>query len=264
MLVLYVQPRVARITAVEDPALANAQDVNMETTVRDRIEWSVGVVQRPAPIPAGAAELAEITRSAGAAPIVTDRRRRRLSLAASVDRLVAVEARLDSLEDGLKQTQVAVALGAPGHRAAVLGRGDGDLRRRRRLRGAGDDHDHGHRPRRPPGSGRDRVGLQRLGLGQPAGRRNRRRGPDAGRDHGRVRADPSDRGRHRRAGARRAPDPAVAGHRQRHRRLLRPALHAPGDRGALALPAARHAGRPGRGRADGARSWPARPRAWRP
>jgi hypothetical protein len=113
VLVLYVEPRIERVTAEQDSTLANGQDVNIETAVRDRLDCSVSAVRRPTPIPAGAAALAEITRPKGSeritAAMIADLRRRRLSLADSVDRLVAVEERLDALEDGFKQTQVAVA-----------------------------------------------------------------------------------------------------------------------------------------------------------
>jgi hypothetical protein len=46
-LILTLQYRVVRVDATDDPDLANSQDINMETCLRDRIEWSIVAQQFP-------------------------------------------------------------------------------------------------------------------------------------------------------------------------------------------------------------------------
>ncbi|HUO69792.1 MAG TPA: Ig-like domain-containing protein [Solirubrobacteraceae bacterium] len=113
ILIVYVEPQVNRVTAAEDPSLANSQDINLETCVRDRLDWVVGVVRQPDVPPAGASILAEIHRPAGTAQItdamIVDRRRTGLELADAVDRCSRAERRLDALEHSLGQAQLDIA-----------------------------------------------------------------------------------------------------------------------------------------------------------
>jgi hypothetical protein len=47
-LILTLTSRITRVDAADDPDLANSQDINMETCVRDRLDWSVVAEQLPA------------------------------------------------------------------------------------------------------------------------------------------------------------------------------------------------------------------------
>jgi hypothetical protein len=109
-LIVYLEPEVVRIDATGDPALRNAQDVNMETCLRDQLRWAVRAVRRPAFPPPGTFVLAEITRQPGdtqiRAELITDRRRTMLNLADAVDRLGSAERRLDALEQAVQRAQL--------------------------------------------------------------------------------------------------------------------------------------------------------------
>jgi len=112
-LVVYLEPEVERIDATDDPDLRNAQDINMETCLRDKLTWAVRAARRPALPPAGTYVLAEITRQPGDTQITTamiaDRRRTMLNLADAVDRLELAEHRLDALEQALQRVQLDAA-----------------------------------------------------------------------------------------------------------------------------------------------------------
>jgi hypothetical protein len=111
-LILYLEPEVVRVDGTVDPDLRNAQDINMETALRDQVRWGVRAVRRPALPPAGTYVLAEISRSPADTQIrrelITDRRRTMLNLAEAVDRLGSAEAWLDALEDALQQAQLDI------------------------------------------------------------------------------------------------------------------------------------------------------------
>lgn len=101
-LTLYLEPAVERVDAGFDPRLANAQDVNVETCVRDRLVWAVRAVRQPDLPPPGTYPLADVVRPAGSTRIeaahIVDRRRTGLSLAGTVDRVGAAEARHAALQ----------------------------------------------------------------------------------------------------------------------------------------------------------------------
>jgi hypothetical protein len=88
-LYVYLQPAIERIDGAADPALLNAQDLGMETTLRDQLAWTIRVSRHPDLPPAGCYLLAEIQRPAGQPAIlpamITDRRRRGLQLARLLD-----------------------------------------------------------------------------------------------------------------------------------------------------------------------------------
>jgi hypothetical protein len=111
-LVLYLEPEVVRVDGTGDPALRNSQDINMETTLRDKLSWAVRAVRRPALPPAGTFVLAEIRRRPGDTQItremITDRRRTMLNLADAVGRLDAAEQRLDALEEAMQRVQLDI------------------------------------------------------------------------------------------------------------------------------------------------------------
>ncbi|MGI9097971.1 MAG: hypothetical protein ACR2H2_05675 [Solirubrobacteraceae bacterium] len=111
-LTLYLEPEVVRIDATVDAALKNAQDINMETCLRDQLRWTVRAVRRPALPPPGACVLAEINRGPGqtqiTADMIVDRRRTMLNLADAVDRLGSAERRLTALEQGLQRAQLEI------------------------------------------------------------------------------------------------------------------------------------------------------------
>lgn len=112
VLTLYLEPMVARIDSASDPDLRNEQDINLETCLRDRLEWAVRAVRQPAVPPAGSYVLAEIHRQPGDERIrpemIVDRRRTLLNLAGAVDRLGSAEARLAALEEGLTRAQLDI------------------------------------------------------------------------------------------------------------------------------------------------------------
>ena len=111
-LVLYLEPEVVLVDSTVDPDLRNAQDVNMETCLRDQLRWAVRAVRRPELPPPGTYVLAEITRTAADTQIrpelIADRRRTMLSLADAVDRLGSAEHRLDALEDAVQHAQLDI------------------------------------------------------------------------------------------------------------------------------------------------------------
>jgi hypothetical protein len=111
-LIVYLEPEVVRVDATEDPALRNAQDVNMETCLRDQLTWAVRAVRRPALPPPGTYVLAEITRQPGdtqiRAEMIADRRRTMLNLANAVDRLGSAERRLAALEQAVQRAQLDI------------------------------------------------------------------------------------------------------------------------------------------------------------
>jgi hypothetical protein len=63
---IYVTPAVQRITSVEDVALANTQDIDLETCVRDKLAWTVDLARAPEQAPAGSLLLATIRRPVNA------------------------------------------------------------------------------------------------------------------------------------------------------------------------------------------------------
>jgi hypothetical protein len=111
-LVLYLEPDVVLVDSTVDPDLANPQDVNMETCLRDQLRWAVRAVRRPDLPPSGTYVLAEITRGAGdtqiGAGLIADRRRTMLSLADAVDRLGSAEGRLTALEGAVQHAQLDI------------------------------------------------------------------------------------------------------------------------------------------------------------
>lgn len=112
VLTIYLEPDVVRVDSADDPALANSQDINMETCVRDRLVWSVRAARQPAMPPAGSYALAEISRPAGTtqitADMITDRRRTLLNLAQAVDRLARAESRITALTSAMAQAQLDI------------------------------------------------------------------------------------------------------------------------------------------------------------
>jgi hypothetical protein len=112
MLALYLEPEVVLVDSTDDPTLQNAQDLNMETCLRDQLRWAVRAVRRPELPPAGTYVLAEITRAATDTQIrpelIADRRRTMLCLADAVDRLGSAERRLDALESAVQRAQLDI------------------------------------------------------------------------------------------------------------------------------------------------------------
>ncbi len=85
VLSVYLEPDVVRVDSTADPALANAQDINIETCLRDQLQWAVRAVRKPAVPPVDGFLLAEIHRPAGTgqitADMIIDQRRVQLNLA---------------------------------------------------------------------------------------------------------------------------------------------------------------------------------------
>jgi hypothetical protein len=112
VLTLYLEPDVVRVDSADDLALANSQDINMETCVRDRLVWSVRAARQPAMPPADGYVLAEISRPAGTtqitADMITDRRRTLLNLAQAVDRLGRAETWITALTSAMAQAQLDI------------------------------------------------------------------------------------------------------------------------------------------------------------
>jgi hypothetical protein len=111
-LALYLEPEVVLVDSTADPALQNAQDLNMETCLRDQLRWAVRAVRRPDVPPQGTYVLAEIAREATDTQIrpesIVDRRRTMLSLADAVDRVGSAERRLGALEDAMQRAQLDI------------------------------------------------------------------------------------------------------------------------------------------------------------
>src|SRR3954447_22783035 len=107
VLTLYLEPDVVRVDSADAPELANPQDVNMETCVRDRLVWAVRAARAPAVPPLGSYVLAEVRRPAGTEQItpamITDRRRTLLNLAQAVDRLDRAEDRIGVIAKAMSQ-----------------------------------------------------------------------------------------------------------------------------------------------------------------
>jgi hypothetical protein len=113
VLTVYLEPQINRITSAEDPSLANSQDIHLETCVRDRLDWVIGVVRQPDTPPLTSAILAEVHRPAGTTHVtdamIVDRRRTRVELADVIDRLHVVDGRLTALESSMSQAQLDIA-----------------------------------------------------------------------------------------------------------------------------------------------------------
>jgi hypothetical protein len=112
VLTLYVQPDVLRIDQTADPALANSQDVNIETCLRDKLTWQAAVIPTGNPLPAGAVALAQLSLPANGgqvtASMITDLRRPLLNLGATIDRVTALELQISRVEQGLNQAQLDI------------------------------------------------------------------------------------------------------------------------------------------------------------
>ncbi|MBI4670723.1 MAG: Ig-like domain-containing protein, partial [Chloroflexi bacterium] len=101
--VVYLEIWTEAVTSQEDPDLRNAQDINLETCIRDQVKWQVKVA--PWPLAPGARAtyvLAAIDRPANAASItantITDLRRLNLTLADVVDIAADLEPRVETME----------------------------------------------------------------------------------------------------------------------------------------------------------------------
>lgn len=109
VLVAYLEPVVERVDSSAEPALGNPQDIGMETCVRDRLTWSVKVVEPPAVPPPGTYPLARISRPAGVTAVraehIVDLRRQDLTVAGTADRVVAFQAELLELRTRLAQAE---------------------------------------------------------------------------------------------------------------------------------------------------------------
>jgi hypothetical protein len=111
-LTLYLEPEVIRVDSTQDPVLANSQDVNLETCVRDQLLWAVRAVRKPEVPPLGSYPLAEINRPAATENItstmITDLRRVELNLAGTVDRITAAEHRITAVAAAMTQAQLDI------------------------------------------------------------------------------------------------------------------------------------------------------------
>ncbi len=109
-LVVYIDPEVTRIGAVDDSTLKNAQDVNLETCLRDRLDWAVKIAIPPEHPTANAYLIASIQRPANTtvitADMIADLRRVRLNLSETVDRTVSLEKTAQSLAAQLSNTVI--------------------------------------------------------------------------------------------------------------------------------------------------------------
>jgi hypothetical protein len=112
VLFVYVSPRLARVDATEDPDLLNSQDIHLETCLRDKLSWVVGVSRAPSRPPAGSALLAEVRRPGGEAAItedmILDRRRRHLNLAAAVDDIQGLRKQAAELAETVADIQLDI------------------------------------------------------------------------------------------------------------------------------------------------------------
>ncbi len=112
VLVVFLTVDVDRIDSTDDPDLLNSQDINIETCVRDKLTWRVGVARSPMrPFP-GTFRLAEIRRKAGTKVItddmVKDRRRTNLNLVSTVDGLNDLKTRVENLSDTVSDIQLDI------------------------------------------------------------------------------------------------------------------------------------------------------------
>ena len=112
-LIVYVRPAITRVTSLEDRALANEQDINLETCVRDKLSWTVGIARPPQQPPAGAFKLAQINRPANAtrieAPMIQDLRGGILNLRALVEENQQLKGRVAALENKVQNLEVEMA-----------------------------------------------------------------------------------------------------------------------------------------------------------
>jgi hypothetical protein len=111
-LAVYLQPSVARITSAQDTDLRNSQDINLETSQRDKLTWSVGVARLPQVVPTGAVTLALINRPAGTttitAAMIADQRRTRLNLAYVVDESNQLTAQVAAVQTQIQNIQLDI------------------------------------------------------------------------------------------------------------------------------------------------------------
>ncbi|HEY3079226.1 MAG TPA: DUF6519 domain-containing protein [Chloroflexota bacterium] len=101
--VVYLEVWEEPVTASEDPALRNSQDINLETCLRDQLRWAVRVAEWPhTPGARASYVLASIDRPANApaitGPMITDLRRHHLTLADVVDIAANLAPRVQALE----------------------------------------------------------------------------------------------------------------------------------------------------------------------
>jgi hypothetical protein len=119
-LTVYVRPVLSRVTSLEDRTLANEQDINIETCVRDRLSWTVGFVRPPQQPPAGSFKLAQVNRPANAtrieAAMIQDLRGNPLNLRALVNenqqlkqQVAALETRVNNLEVEMAKVKTQLA-----------------------------------------------------------------------------------------------------------------------------------------------------------
>ncbi|MBS1856645.1 MAG: Ig-like domain-containing protein [Acidobacteria bacterium] len=98
---VYLDPNLTRIGAADEPSLKNSQDVNMETCLRDRLDWTVRIARVPEQPPGDAYILASIQRPPNAAVItadmIADKRRTRVNVADTVDRTNTLEGTVQTL-----------------------------------------------------------------------------------------------------------------------------------------------------------------------
>ena len=107
---VYLSASIVRIDSTMDTDLRNRQDINLETCVRDKLEWTVRAARHPNLPPANSYLLAVITRPVGAtvitAAMIDDRRRTFLNLARVVDINRAQQAQISTLDTGMHNLQV--------------------------------------------------------------------------------------------------------------------------------------------------------------
>jgi|SRR6267142_234634 len=107
---VYLKPDLIRIDSSQDPDLKNAQDINLETCVRDKLVWSVQVARHPDLPPPNAYPLADIRRPNGQRTItqemIQDLRRTRLNLANVEDRVQTVELSVADLNTRVHNVQL--------------------------------------------------------------------------------------------------------------------------------------------------------------
>jgi len=112
VLIVYLAVKVERVDSTDDPDLLNSQDLNLETCVRDRLSWTVGVTESSKPPPTDAHVLAHITRGAGSSKItdgmILDKRRTRLNLSHVVDNATEWRDRVEALETEVSDIQLDI------------------------------------------------------------------------------------------------------------------------------------------------------------
>ena len=106
---VYVQPQIVRVDSTVDRDLSNAQDINLETCVRDQLTWTVGAVRTPEQAPAGSLPLATIQRPPGAthvdAGMIQDARGPLLNLRALAHLADSLNSRVSTLESKVLDLQ---------------------------------------------------------------------------------------------------------------------------------------------------------------